>query len=162
METKLLAELYARYAKSAYLYTLSLCGNREIAQDIVSEAFEKAFFAPEKNGHFQYWLLAVCRNLWIDMLRKSKRRADAPPEDIPSEDTTEAQLLMRERREIVLVCLMTLPPRYREILTLHYYAELPLGEIAALMSLSPSNAKTLICRARAKLKTVLEEQDYEF
>lgn len=75
MESDVLRELYEKYHQKAYLYVLSLCRDRETAEDIVSEGFEKAFLTVEgcPEGFF-WWLLRVCRNLWLDTLRKQKRQ----------------------------------------------------------------------------------------
>ena len=57
--SELLAELYGKYYHRAYLYALSLCREKSWAEDIVSEAFEKAMLTLEDGGQgFLYWLLA--------------------------------------------------------------------------------------------------------
>ena len=43
------------------------------------------------------------------------------------------------------------PPRSREALLLHYFQELPLKEVAAILGLSPGGARTLLYRARLQL-----------
>lgn len=80
MESDVLRELYEKYHQKAYLYVLSLCRDRETAEDIVSEGFEKAFLTVEgcPEGFF-WWLLRVCRNLWLDTLRKQKRQGEKCP-----------------------------------------------------------------------------------
>ncbi len=166
MQPDLLELLYRKYYKATYLYTISLCKQKELAEDIVSQAFEKAYLSlkGEKLG-FQYWLLTVCKHLWLDYLRKNKRirlEYEQELEGTSPNLTPESEFLKKEKDELVFECLLQLPPKYREILTLHYYADIPIKEIAILMGLSNSNAKTLIHRARMKLKKILEEQDYEF
>ena len=58
MESDVLRELYEKYHQKAYLYVLSLCRDKETAEDIVSEGFEKAFLTVEgcPEGFF-WWLL---------------------------------------------------------------------------------------------------------
>ena len=50
------------------------------------------------------------------------------------------------------------PRRIGEVITLYYYGELSLKEVGAAMGISPGAARTLLCRARKKLKTRLEGQ----
>ena len=50
MEPDILEMLYRKYYQSAYTYTLSLCKNKAIAEDIVSEAFVKAFVGVENDN----------------------------------------------------------------------------------------------------------------
>ena len=45
MQPDILEELYQNYYDAAYAYTLSLCKNREDAEDLVADAFIKAFFS---------------------------------------------------------------------------------------------------------------------
>ena len=80
MESDVLRELYEKYHQKAYLYVLSLGRDKETAEDIVSEGFEKAFLTVEgcPEGFF-WWLLRVCRNLWLDTLRKQKRQGEKCP-----------------------------------------------------------------------------------
>ena len=47
MESDVLRELYEKYHQKAYLYVLSFCRDKETAEDIVSEGFEKAFLTVE-------------------------------------------------------------------------------------------------------------------
>ena len=71
MESEILEQLYQRYSGAVYLYCLSLCGDGHTAQDLVSEAFVKAYLSlPEEVPSFRYWLFRVCKNLWIDHCRK--------------------------------------------------------------------------------------------
>lgn len=45
MNRDVLEKLYVRYYKSAFLYTLFLCGHQEIAEDIVADAFCQAYLS---------------------------------------------------------------------------------------------------------------------
>lgn len=80
MEPRSLEELYRRYAGELYLYAYSLCQNRARAQDLTAEAFCRALLSLEGEGvQWRGWLFKVCRNLWLDELRRGKRLAPEPP-----------------------------------------------------------------------------------
>ena len=71
MDADLLEELYRKYYPSALLYCTVLCGIGHLAQDLASDAFVKAYLSlPDQVPSFRYWLLRVCKHLWIDHLRK--------------------------------------------------------------------------------------------
>ncbi len=163
MRGDVLERLYARYYKPAYLYTLSLCKSRELAEDIVADAFVKAYLTvSEEHGTFQFWLLRVCKNLWIDDCRRGKRSTgDALPE-IPDPDTPELRLLRDERLSELYRSIGSLREPDREILTLHYFSGLPLGEIARLLHMTPGSVKTRLFRARQSLRQLMEEKGYGF
>ena len=55
MESDVLRELYEKYHQKAYLYVLSLCRDKETAEDIVSEGFEKAFLTVEGCPEGFFW-----------------------------------------------------------------------------------------------------------
>lgn len=166
MDSNLLESLYKKYYNAAYLYTLSLCSNKALSEDIVSEAFIKAFLTVEKdNGSFKYWLLAVCKNLYIDYIRKEKKKSLFTLKDIEAVDTgseIHEGLLTSERNKLLYRAIMSLDSKYREILVLYYYSSLSLKEIAALLRLSNVNTRVILHRSRKKLKELLEEKDYEF
>jgi RNA polymerase sigma-70 factor (ECF subfamily) len=166
VQPDILEELYQNYYDAAYAYTLSLCKNREDTEDLVADAFVKALFSYEnETEHFQYWLLLVCKNLWIDRLRRKQKQMELQTElpiYAPPEQSPETQSINRERNRMLLQCIYSFPPHYREALLLYYYAGLSTGEIAKIMQRSVGNVKTTLCRGRIKLKKALEESGYGF
>ncbi|TCT17047.1 RNA polymerase sigma-70 factor (ECF subfamily) [Natranaerovirga pectinivora] len=165
MDPDILETLYIKYYKTAYIYTFSLSKNKEVTEDIVSEAFVKAFITlDDDKKYFKYWLLVVCKNLWIDFIRKNKKIMDTNLDEsfIKDNENVIEKVIDQEKNLIVYKAIMTLQKNYQEILILFYYGNIPLIDIAEIMNLSRGNAKTMISRARGKLKMVLEESGYEF
>lgn len=164
MNRDIFEQLYVRYHKSAFLYTFSLCKNREIAEDIVSDAFVKAYLSlSDDHTSFQYWLLRVCKNLWIDYLRRQKRTAEnseAALHNIPDQETPEKNLLREERLSMLYQCIQQLPPGDQELLVLHYFSDLRLKELSLMLRTSPGSIKTRIFRARQNLKKLMEDNGY--
>lgn len=163
MHGDILAELYAKYYHRAYLYALSLCGDKLWAEDIASEAFEKAMLTLEDGGQgFLYWLLRVCRNLFLDEVRRRNRRPTAPWQEgigaIP-EDAL-ASVLEKEESQQLYRAIEALPERYRELLVLFYFGGMPLKQAAELLGMPYGAAKTALCRARVQLRKGLEADGY--
>lgn len=159
MEPKNLEELYRRYAGELYLYAFSLCQERAQAQDLTSEAFCRALLSLEgAEDGWKGWLFKVCRNLWLDQCRRRKRLTGEPPdpERLTAEGDLLEDLIREETRRTVYRAVQELSPLDREVITLYYYGELPLKEVGAAMGISPGAARTMLCRARRKLKTRLE------
>ena len=161
-EKEILEALYRRHYSAAYLYSLSLCGDSHTAQDFVADAFVKAYLSlPEDVPSFRYWLLRVCKNLWLDHCRRQSRLAVADAlEHIPDHRTPEVIHLENEQKQALWRCLDALPPNDREIIILHYFSGLPLKEIAPLMGLGYDTVRQRIARLRNKLRQELEEQGY--
>ena len=164
MDADILQELYTRYYSRALLYTLSLCGDEELAKDLTAEAFVKAYLSlPEETPSFPYWLLRVCKNLWLDHLRKHRRLAALPEYQEPvCPDTPETIFLKNERSRCLYKAIGQLPPLDREIVTLHYYAGLPLQQVSALVGRTYGATRQRLSRLRQTLKKEMEEQGYDF
>lgn len=162
MESEILEQLYQRYSGAVYLYCLSLCGDGHTAQDLVSEAFVKAYLSlPEEVPSFRYWLFRVCKNLWIDHCRKMQYTIGPEAlEFIPDPNTPESIYLQNEQKRALWLALNSLTPKDRELITLHYFSGLPLKEIAPLMGKSHEAVRQRMVRLRQALRQEMEAQGY--
>ncbi len=162
MEAELLEALYRRHYSAAYLYCLSLSGDAHTAQDLVADAFVKAYLSlPEDVPSFRYWLLRVCRNLWIDQCRRNAHLTGPEAlEFLPDPNTPESIYLRNEQKKALWAALNTLPPKDRELITLHYFSGLPLKEIAPLMGKSHDAVRQRMVRLRNKLRQEMEAKGY--
>lgn len=158
----MLEQLYHRYYSTAFLYCLTLCKRRELAEDIVADAFVKAYLSlPREIPSFQYWLLRVCRNLWLDHLRREKKLApEEAMENLTVPDTPESLYLRSERQQALWQAICTLSPLDRELVTLHYFSGLSLQEAAGLLGKSYPATRQRLVRLRKELKQQMEEYGY--
>lgn len=60
-----------------------------------------------------------------------------------------------------MVHVLTLPAKYRTVIHLFYYEGYSVKDIAVLAGQKESTVRSLLTRARQKLKSVLKEDDYE-
>lgn len=162
MDADLLEELYRKYYSAAVLYCTVLCGDEHLAQDIASDAFVKAYLSlPNDVPSFRYWLLRVCRNLWIDHLRKRKWEVSPEPLQYMTDGMTpETTYLRDERNRCLWRAISELPPLDRELLTLHYISGLRLQEAAKLIGKSYNATRQRMVRLRQTLRIRLEEMGY--
>ena len=123
------------YMDAAYNLARWLAGNDPDAQDVVQEAFLRAFkyFGGFRGGDSRSWLLRIVRNSFYDSLRRQDRpelttpfdeelhgqAADAPPPDVA--------LLEKADQELVHQALEALPLEYREMLVLRELEGLEIG-----------------------------------
>ncbi|WP_040195511.1 RNA polymerase sigma factor [Candidatus Soleaferrea massiliensis] len=160
MEPDALESIYLSYYRELYLYARSLCGDCATADDLVSETFLKALLSAELSGDsMKFWLFRVCKNLWLDELRKQKRHPSFAlhEQESSSEESALQQILKTEQNQRLYGAILTLPQPYREIVVLHYFGQTPLNKVAELYGISPGNARTLLYRARIKLRNILKE-----
>lgn len=76
-DEKAYGELFKRYKDSVYFMILKMVNNRTDAEDLMFEAFEKAFaslnyYSPQ--FAFSTWLFKIASNNTIDFIRKQRRR----------------------------------------------------------------------------------------
>ena len=156
---------YRMYAGEAYLYSLTLCKNCDIAEDIVSEAFVKALLSISvQEDNFKLWLLRVCKTTWIDMCRRNRFISDVSIDeyvDIQSEENVLQDIIRSEEKQVVTSAILSLPDLCREAVMLFYFNGVPQAEIAELLNMSHGSVRTLIYRGRKLLAEKLKEVNYE-
>lgn len=162
MDADLLETLYRKYYSAACAYCAALCGDVHLAQDIASDAFVKAYLSlPDEVPSFRYWLLRVCKNLWIDYLRAHKSEApEAPLHFLTDGATPETWYIQNERNRCLANAIAALSPIDRELVTLHYFSGVPLQEAAKLLGKSYPAVRQRMVRLRQTLKQKMEEQGY--
>ena len=97
MKPDLIDQLFSQYYNEALLYTISLCRNRTVAEDIVSDAFFKALsMADDSIRDFKPWLLTVCRNEFISICRRDRRfTGEEIPEDLADDREEVIETIIR-------------------------------------------------------------------
>ena len=162
MDADILEQLYRAHYAAAYSYCLTLCGSEPLAQDIVADAFVKAYLSlPNDVPSFRWWLLRVCRNLWLDLLRREKHVAGSEPLDYLADgQTPENRYIQQETYRFLWQCIEELPQQERELLTLHYFSGLQLKEIASLTGISYTAIRKRMERLKEKLRLRTEEHGY--
>ncbi len=149
-----------------YRFALRLTGNRQEAEDLTQETFLRAWRRRGdllQPGAARVWLFAIAANLWRDRLR-GRRRRPAPAEPLAEDHASavaspDRDLIAREQLGRVLEAIDLLPARQREVLYLHACEGLALGEIAAVLAISPEAVKASLCQARKRLRRQFRETD---
>ena len=132
--------------------------NKEIADDLTSEVFLKAFehLSQFREGSsMKTWMYTIVRNHIIDYYRA--RRVDVSLDavsELQSSDDLERDIAVKEATELVLKALPKLPPRYRDIVTFSYIDELEPSEIAQVMNMPTSRVYVVLHRALRKLQSL--------
>lgn len=145
-----------------------------LADDCVQEAFLKAFGKIdgfEGRASLKTWLHRITVNEALMKLRVLKRLGEQSIDELmpefdkngcrieapwPSLATTEEIVERKSTRALVLSKIRELPENYRIVLLLRDIEEMETAEVAKLLSLSQSNVKVRLHRARAALKKLLE------
>jgi RNA polymerase sigma factor (sigma-70 family) len=143
---------------AAYNLARWLTRNEHDAQDIVQEAYLRAFrfFGTFNGGDGKAWLLAVVRNTFLTWRRREQGMAQVPFDEgihIAGEAaaTVETKLVEHARFGNVRDCMESLPLEFREVLAMRELEEMPYRDIAAVTSLPIGTVMSRLSRARQRL-----------
>jgi len=157
-----IARVYEEYYPKLYKYTLYRVGNHSIAEDLVSDAFEKALtryntYNPEK-AKLSTWLFAIVNNTIINYHKKQQHYSPSLElENMESKYRLEDLVIELELKEILLKSLMALDERQRNIVALKFGAGLTNREIAQITELTESNVGTILYRALRRLRDIIKQ-----
>lgn len=155
------ADLYHEYFPKVFAYVYGRVQEKELALDIVSDVFEKAFIKQcslRSQDAFGSWLFTIARNEVASHWRKAKPTAKAIQEaawegELAQQPRSpEETLLHKERLANLSLLLRQLPKREQEIIALKFDAELTNREIARVLNTSEVNVRVTIFRALRKLR----------
>jgi RNA polymerase sigma-70 factor (ECF subfamily) len=165
-QTRLFAELVARYQGPVFGMAARFVRSRGEAEDVAQEAFLRAYrglagFKGE--ARFSTWLYRITWNLCADWLRRHRRSgAEHSIEDAADladgRMDLERGLLAEEERRKVNETLDSLDEKYRSVIVLLYYQKLSYEEIASVLEVPLKTVETRLYRARRILRERLERQ----
>jgi len=155
-----LAEILHSHLDSAYNLARWLVRNGDDAEDVVQEAYLRAFQYSDgfRGGDARAWLLTIVRNAAYRWLRKT--RAFEPVTQFDEQMATsgvempdpEQQLLQKADGRLVEQAMSQLPVRFREILILRELEGYSYKQIADVMGLPMGTVMSTLSRARARFR----------
>lgn len=158
-------ELYIRYA--ALLTNLLRAGvaNRQDGDELVQETFlhlHRARRDFRTGERLRPWLMTIALNLKRQYFRGRGRRKDfAPLQYEPEDQESGPSLEQKEQKALLHQALRKLDPLSRQVVELHWFAELPFSEVAQITGLGVSAAKVRAHRAYVRLRQYLPENKNE-
>ena len=168
-DTTAFDELYTRHATSIYRLGWAMLQQTQAAEDVVQETFLRAHkarqrFDPKRAG-FGTWLYQIALNYCRSYLRRKRLltipwlRQTGEPLDLPDPRLDPERTALRgEYRRLLRAAVQNLSDPLREVVTLHYYMELPAVEIAAMLNCPEGTIYSRLHNARRRLAEVLAEQ----
>lgn len=158
------------YWNEVYGFMLKRTENEANAEDITIETFSKAFDKiATYNSEFQFntWLIAIAKNVHIDLLRKKKSSLFVEITDKQDHlayniaDTTpsaEDELITEQNLFRLLQFIKELKPHYQEVIQLRYFQEMSYQEIANKIDEPLSNVKVKLLRAKKLLAEIIQRK----
>lgn len=154
-------KLYIKYHRELYLYAFSLCKNHHLAQDLTSDTFFKAYLSVDDVSYIKYWLFRVCKNLYLDYLKKSREYSSESilERTLINNETPLDKIIDSEEKKRLYNLVINLKESYKEILILYYFCDFSINEISRSMHITAGATKTMLFRARNKLKKEMEGEN---
>lgn len=158
MKHDVIEELFSKYYNDALLYTLSLTKNYPLAEEIISDAFYTALKTADGEVYnFKAWLLKVCRNLYLNKQRKARRLEELDENLADTRESILDNIIRREEYRALYHAISLLNPTYKEIITLFYFEDLSVKDIALVTGKNETVVKVTLFRGREALKKILSE-----
>src|SRR5688572_18890563 len=164
-----LAALYRMHYAAIYSYVFRRVGSRHETDDLVGEVFlAMVRYLPRyrwTGAPFRSWLYRLAttqvnrwargRRRWARQLLTSQSRAEVEP-------TTDVKTDVDVER--IRLALLTLAPRFQAALSLHYFEDMSIAEIATVLGCREGTVKSRLSRGRDALRILLtkyEENPHE-
>jgi RNA polymerase sigma-70 factor (ECF subfamily) len=156
------SQLFDDHHLPLFRFAYRMTGSVADAEDVVQECFVQLLrpncrYDPERTG-IRIYLFGIVRNLVLQNRRKGRVRTWLAPQS-PLAGSPEGQVIQSERARLVANAVLNLPDTQREVLILSHYEQMPLAEIARLLSLELGAVKSRLQRGRAQLKDALAAYD---
>ena len=151
-------EIYGLSYRRLVVQLYGVTGDAAEAEDLVQEAFVRAAAAGKRfitlDNH-EAWLRTVAINIYRSRWRKLRNfsrireRLATPPTDLPA----------LEDRLDVIEALRGLPEGQREVVALHYLADLEVAEVARTLAIAEGTVKSRLSRGRDALAIALADKE---
>jgi RNA polymerase sigma-70 factor (ECF subfamily) len=158
------AQLYLAHYDAVFHYCVRRLFDRHCAEDVTSTVFFKVMHnLGSFNGSmisFKYWLFRIATNAVNDYLRDVKKRRDLNQRIqenalVEPSSTISPDPDLLQKKALLQQAILNLKPRYQAVITLHYFENMKLIEIAACLDKKPSTVRNWLFRATKVLRLEL-------
>lgn len=161
--------LILKYQSKLFATSMNVVKNRELAEDIVQEAFMKGFMkldSLKNREQFYPWLKRIALNIALNHFEKEKRVMDVESEDdetsffenIGSGESPEELTLKEELHRYVRSYVDSLPDKLRVVIVLREVEDMSYEEIADMMNIPLGTVRSRLFNARQIIKDRLINQ----
>ena len=163
------AELWTRHSNAAFKMAYRIVGNRDDAEDVIQDAWMKAYVHLRTFGgrsKFSTWLIRITINSALMTLRRKRVHPETSMEVEDGESRQNCEIVdptedvedfyaRCERAESLRRAICRLRPTLRNVIEIHQLNDRSVKEIAELAGISVAATKSRLLRARTILRRAL-------
>jgi len=150
-----------------YGFQLQRTENENDAEDISIRTFSKAFEKIQNfddSYKFSTWLIAISKNLHVDLIRKKKGNILSDGTNIKDDEarkvvdvspSAEDRLIIEQNLHTLLTDIKKLKPHYQQVINLRYFNEMSYIQIADELNEPVTNIKVKLLRAKKLLAEII-------
>jgi RNA polymerase sigma-70 factor (ECF subfamily) len=163
------SNLLDTFWNDVYGFQLKRTENENDAEDITVRTFSKAFDKiATYNDEFEFktWLIAISKNVHIDLVRKRKRNVfdswggnEAVQKMLDDAPTAEDRLITEQNLATLLLHIKQLKPHYQQVINLRFFNELSYAAIATELDEPINNIKVKLLRAKKLLAEAIKSKE---
>nr|WP_246569977.1 sigma-70 family RNA polymerase sigma factor [Lentibacillus saliphilus] len=160
-------DIMTHYGQDILQLVYSYVKDQDVAEDLTQEIFIKCYNALHTfkgTSTIRTWLWRIAINHCKDYLKSWYNRNVFTSEHDEVFDTADAHnerveetVLQKDADEQLIASVLDLPIKYREVIYLFYFEELPIKEMAHVIGAKENTIKTRLKRAKELLKDRLED-----
>ncbi len=159
------AQLYLMYYDGVFRYCVRRLFDGHAAEDVTSTVFFKVMHHLSSfDGaatDFRSWLLRIATNAVNDYLRDAQRRTQLIQKAVVTTRAASVFVVdcddkLLERKALLKEALLSLKPKYQTVITLRFFENMKLTEIAACLGKKPSTVRSWLSRGTARLRKKLD------
>ena len=165
MEITEFKERFVSCSRTMFWAAYRLTGSNDDAEDLVQETFLRLWTHRDKLGSIanaEAYTVRMVRNVWLDRRRIPRpnvvERERETARIAPDDDVGHA-IAQRDLADKANDIINRLPENQRQIIIMKDIEDRPYEEIAATTGLTTNHLRTLLCRARKTLRTVIAALD---
>ncbi|MBO0324231.1 RNA polymerase sigma factor [Muricauda sp. CAU 1633] len=161
------AKLVDKYKVLVFTIAMRMLKNREEAEEVAQDSFLKIYKSLKKfkgDAKLSTWIYRIAYNTCLDRIKKNKKELNNRSiDEVSGYQVAELgnaleEMLQKEKSALIKNSIQSLSPTDAAILTLYYFEENNLNELAKTLKISPNTAKIKLYRARLRLAEVLKKQ----
>jgi RNA polymerase sigma-70 factor (ECF subfamily) len=155
------AQLLDRYEHKLFRLCCALLRDATLAQDAAQESLVRVWKAlPSYDGRasLSTWIYAITRNRCLTALARRREESSLLEPEAEADMVSVEDAEPNNQSMLLRALVEQLPERYRRVLTLYYYEDCSVNEVAAALAMPEGTVKTTLHRARAALMEQLRRR----